>query len=274
MTIDFGDENQKRDAKTGRGKHDFPDGSASRASNYCRNPTKEPTGAWCYVDGPAGTDLCDVPGCSDDGGGDGDQAAADTLLLAGGDSVQWMFVLPVWRNAPGLRVAVKRWTPGAYAGSVSLRFRRARDPPSSYDLLRLGHENITLSRARDGVVAAAADELVYPHLVMASRWTELLFEFFAGDERTTAVVMRSAADGQIFRWNVATEAAANDSDRVVFVGVSATGDGYSGVRFPTEGTADSTESEQTNRISKRRRTSQLFFFFITRGMFLFYNDVF
>lgn len=230
------------------GKHDFPDGSASRASNYCRNPTKEATGAWCYVDGAAETDLCDVPWCSDDSSG-------DTLLLAGGDSVQWMYVLPEWRNSPGLRMAVKRWTPGAYEGSVSLRFRRARDPPSSYDLLRLGHENITLYRARDDVAAtaaAAADEFVYPHLVMASRWTELLFEFVGtdgggvGDERTNAVVMSSAADGQIFRWNVATEAAANDSDRVVFVGVSATGDGYSGVRFPTEGTADSTESKQTN----------------------------
>merc|ERR1712139_84621 len=28
---------------------DFPDGSASAAKNYCKNPHKSPNGPWCYT---------------------------------------------------------------------------------------------------------------------------------------------------------------------------------------------------------------------------------
>lgn len=209
----------------------FPDGSAKRASNYCRNPTGDATGAWCYVDGAARTDVCDVPDCSVGGG----QATADTVLLVGGGA-QWLYALPEWRNAPGLRVAVKRWSPGGMRSdaSVTLHFRRARDP-SAHDQLRLDGERIAVYRVRDGGSAADAvsvAQLIYPHLVMASRWTELLFEF-VDDGDAAAVTMRSAADGQtIFRWN----ATADGGGRVVSIGVSAAGDDFTGVRIPTQGT--------------------------------------
>lgn len=213
----------------------FPDGSKSWSSNYCRNPTGDPTGAWCYTDG-AETDLCDVPGCSSDGVDDG----SGTLLTGGGGGggVHWLHVLPEWRNAPpGLKVGLKRWAPGVHRGTVSLRFRRAGDlrgpRPQSYDLLRVGGEKIELFRAR-GVVDGSAPpsaELVYPHLVMASRWTELSFEFAV--DATAAVVVSTAADGEILRWADNGSAAEGP---VAFVGLSAEGDDYYvGARFPSEG---------------------------------------
>lgn len=104
-------------------------------------------------------------------------------------------------------------------------------------------EKIKLYRVRDdgggngGVTnetaAAVAKEIVYPHLLMASRWTELLFEFEEDERgRTMAVAMNSATDGRIFRWTTA----ANDTGRVAFVGLSTVaGQGHTGVRFAAEG---------------------------------------
>lgn len=119
---------QKLAARRKGERYKFPDEGS--ASNHCRNPTGNPTGAWCHVGGRAETDLCDVPRC-DDGGGSG--VGGDTLLTDGG--VHWVYLLPEWRNAPGLRVGLKRWAPGVYAG-VSLRFRRANGG-GSYDLLQV-----------------------------------------------------------------------------------------------------------------------------------------
>ncbi|VVC27876.1 Immunoglobulin-like fold,Kringle,Kringle-like fold,Thrombospondin type-1 (TSP1) repeat,Kringle [Cinara cedri] len=209
----------------------FPDGPPSLASNYCRNPTNDPTGVWCYVGDGAETDLCDVSDCS---GGDSD------TLLTGGDGVHWLYVLPEWRNAPGLRVVLKRWAPNAYVG-VSLRFRRARICSLPYDMLQVGAdrgEKIKLYRVRDGSAdesaAPADDELVYPHVVMAGRWTELLFEFV--DDRDVA--MSSSVDGQIFRWTSTAAANSSCDGRIAFIGLSTVrggnDDGYVGARFPAE----------------------------------------
>lgn len=209
----------------------FPDGSSS-SSNYCRNPTGDATGAWCYVrhddDGGVDTDLCDVPGCLGDD--------SQTLLTDGGGGVHWLYVLPEWRNAPGLRIRLKRWSP-AGRGPVSLRFRRAAGGPSS-DLLQVDadrDETIKLFRARrhgDGAHNGTADQqTVYPHLLTAARWTELLFELVDGGGRT-AVTVGTAAGGQIFRWTATDD----DNRRVAFVGLSAAaGDGHVGARFPAEG---------------------------------------
>lgn len=213
-------------ANIGR-KYTFPDGSSRSASNYCRNPTMSPTGAWCYVDGGTATDLCDVPGCT---------VGDSEMLLAAGVGVHWLYVLPEWRNTPGLRVVVKRWSPATYEG-ISLRFRRAYDL-SSYDLLQVGadrDENVKLFPSQNGTENEPATEiLVYPHLLMASRWTELLFKLADGDNGRTTVTMGTRANGQIFRWVVT----GNDSyaGRIASIGLSTIGGhGYVGTRFPAEG---------------------------------------
>lgn len=184
-------------------------------------------GAWCYVDDGSVTDLCDVPDCA---GGDSE------TLLAGGTGVHWLYVLPEWRNTPGLRVEVKRWAPAIYEG-ISLRFRHTCDP-SLYDLLQIGadrNENVKLFQALNGTEnGPATDKLVYPHIIMASRWTELRFELADGGDGRTTVTMSSVANGQIFRWAVAT----NDTcaGRIAFVGLSTIeGHGHVGTRFPAEG---------------------------------------
>ena len=43
----------------------YPDGSATLANNYCRNPDEyEPNGPWCYTTDPnTQWDYCNIPLC-------------------------------------------------------------------------------------------------------------------------------------------------------------------------------------------------------------------
>ncbi|XP_014615246.1 PREDICTED: prothrombin-like [Polistes canadensis] len=44
---------------------DFPEKSMKAAKNYCRNPTNDPRGPWCYtLDPTLIDDECDVPLCN------------------------------------------------------------------------------------------------------------------------------------------------------------------------------------------------------------------
>lgn len=47
----------------------YPEGSVINASNYCRNPSKNIAGTWCYtLDSAAPRDLCNVKDCDVPGG--------------------------------------------------------------------------------------------------------------------------------------------------------------------------------------------------------------
>jgi hypothetical protein len=87
--------------------------------------------------------------------------------------------------------------------------------------------------------AAADDEVVYPHLLMASRWTELLFRLGDDDrgedgQSGTTVTMSTTAGGEIFSWTL-SNSTGGSGGRIAFVGLSAiTGRGYVATRFPTE----------------------------------------
>lgn len=46
----------------------FPEGSAKNASNYCRNPSRNIAGTWCYTKDPlVPHDLCNVRDCGKPG---------------------------------------------------------------------------------------------------------------------------------------------------------------------------------------------------------------
>lgn len=46
----------------------FPEGSAKNASNYCRNPSRNIAGTWCYTKDPlVPHDLCNVRDCEKPG---------------------------------------------------------------------------------------------------------------------------------------------------------------------------------------------------------------
>ena len=55
---------QKPHAHEFTADHMFSDGSAAKASNYCRNPENGWVGLWCYTTDPdLEWEQCDVPTC-------------------------------------------------------------------------------------------------------------------------------------------------------------------------------------------------------------------
>jgi len=46
--------------------HLYPDGNATKARNYCRNPAPGRVGLWCYtMDSSVNWEKCDVPTCGE-----------------------------------------------------------------------------------------------------------------------------------------------------------------------------------------------------------------
>ena len=45
--------------------YNFPDGSVSRARNYCRNPDRDGKGPWCWTGDrePYNSGYCSIPNC-------------------------------------------------------------------------------------------------------------------------------------------------------------------------------------------------------------------
>lgn len=41
----------------------FPDSSVAAAENFCRNPTNNENGPWCFIDADGSTESCDIPIC-------------------------------------------------------------------------------------------------------------------------------------------------------------------------------------------------------------------
>ena len=42
---------------------DFPDGSMQTTMNFCRNPSKDSKGIWCFTDLNGDYDYCNAPYC-------------------------------------------------------------------------------------------------------------------------------------------------------------------------------------------------------------------
>jgi len=61
---------QRWDAKSPnshRYESDFPDGTATKAVNYCRNPGNVREGPWCYLADETGWEYCDIHSCTTTG---------------------------------------------------------------------------------------------------------------------------------------------------------------------------------------------------------------
>ncbi|XP_076293122.1 uncharacterized protein LOC143215152 [Lasioglossum baleicum] len=81
----------------------YPDGSAKNASNYCRNPSRNIAGTWCYTTDPlVPQDLCNVRDC--------EKPEEYTILVRGDAAGRRLYVLPEHRFE-GLRFALKSWEP-------------------------------------------------------------------------------------------------------------------------------------------------------------------
>lgn len=89
-------------------KEMFPELSMSEIHNFCRNPSHDSAGPWCFTtDSAVDTDLCDVPDC--------DVLGACKVVAKGNHIKQSIFILPSWKSN-GFAFKVKSWDPKYFEG--------------------------------------------------------------------------------------------------------------------------------------------------------------
>ncbi|GJQ66748.1 hypothetical protein Trydic_g4688 [Trypoxylus dichotomus] len=90
----------------------YADMDLKKIKNYCRNPSRDLAGSWCYTEDPAvPIDLCNVRDC--------DKPEECTIFLAGDGKGRKLYVLPQWKEEGlhgGLRFSVKQWNPDLVTG--------------------------------------------------------------------------------------------------------------------------------------------------------------
>nr|XP_031848128.1 uncharacterized protein LOC116433783 [Nomia melanderi] len=142
----------------------YPDGSATNASNYCRNPSRNIAGTWCYTtDFSVPQDLCNVRDC--------EKPEEFTILVRGEAAGRRLYVLPEYRFE-GLRFAVKAWEPDQ-PDSIVFVFTADDDFKSRY-ILKIGamdNEKVLLYYESETEAVELVKKKTLPHLLYLGKWS-------------------------------------------------------------------------------------------------------
>ncbi|XP_046386422.1 uncharacterized protein LOC124156127 [Ischnura elegans] len=88
----------------------FADLDIKKANNYCRNPSRNNAGPWCYtVDNSTPMDVCDIRDCV--------RPETCTVLVRGVGEGRLLYILPYWKTQ-GLSIWLKEWDPDHTDGLV------------------------------------------------------------------------------------------------------------------------------------------------------------
>ncbi|XP_044747141.1 uncharacterized protein LOC123308512 [Coccinella septempunctata] len=141
----------------------FADLKIEDANNYCRNPSRNPIGSWCYtIDPNVPQESCSVKDC--------DKPEECIVILTGKNEGRRVYILPQWKEKGahgGLQFALKRWNPERVEG-VGLEIT-PRDGAGSIRLEIGAEGNQKVNLLLDGVLTK---EKTLPHLIASGTWTE------------------------------------------------------------------------------------------------------
>ncbi|XP_076182068.1 uncharacterized protein LOC143154114 [Ptiloglossa arizonensis] len=151
----------------------YPDGSAKSARNYCRNPSRNIAGTWCYTTDPSvPQDLCNVRDC--------EKPEKNTILIRGNAVGRRLYVLPEYRFE-GLRFAVKAWEPDQ-PDSITFVFT-ADDGFKSRYILKIGaldNEKVLLYYESETEAITLVKKKTLPHLLYLGKWSNFVISIPRG----------------------------------------------------------------------------------------------
>ncbi|XP_074036621.1 tyrosine-protein kinase hopscotch isoform X2 [Leptinotarsa decemlineata] len=150
----------------------FPDMTAIKAKNFCRNPSRNISGSWCYTtDSDVPEDACNVRDC--------DRPEECTVVVASILLDRKTYILPQWKETGlrgGLRFAIKEWNPDLLDG-ISILISS-----------KTGLDNILLQIAaeyNEKVLLFYNSKLIQektlPHLIAAGKWTDFWLQIRRGE---------------------------------------------------------------------------------------------
>ncbi|XP_033330856.2 uncharacterized protein LOC117222927 isoform X1 [Megalopta genalis] len=142
----------------------YPDGAAKNASNFCRNPSRNIAGTWCYTTNAlVPQDLCNVRDC---------EKPEEYIILIRGDAAgRRLYVLPEYRFE-GFRFAVKTWEPDQ-PDCIVFVFT-ADDGFKSRYILKIGalnNEKVLLYYESETQAVELVKMKTLPHLLFLGKWS-------------------------------------------------------------------------------------------------------
>ncbi|XP_017888918.1 uncharacterized protein LOC108630250 [Ceratina calcarata] len=151
----------------------YPEGSATNASNYCRNPSRNIAGSWCYTTDPLlPRDLCNVKDC--------EKPEEFTFLVREDGSGRRIYVLPEYRSE-GLRFSLKAWEPDN-PDSVTFGFLAADGLKSRY-VLKIGsanNEKVMLYYESETDSIQLVRRKALSHLLYVGKWSSFIIRIPRG----------------------------------------------------------------------------------------------
>ncbi|XP_060536177.1 uncharacterized protein LOC132708084 [Cylas formicarius] len=150
----------------------FAEMNARDAKNFCRNPSRDISGSWCYTRDPEVVqDVCSVRDC--------DKPEECIIIISTSNKERKIFILPQWKEVGlhgGLRFGLKQWNPD-YLGGIAFHI-----------FPREGQDEITFvigAQYNEKVELYFNNELTqiktFPHLIAAGKWTEFWLQVRRGE---------------------------------------------------------------------------------------------
>ncbi|KAG7188930.1 hypothetical protein KM043_008531 [Ampulex compressa] len=167
----------------------YPERDARKAKNYCRDPSRNIAGAWCYTTDPAvPKDLCNVRDC--------EKPEECTFLVKGQGTGRRSYVLPEHRSE-GLRFSVKAWEPDK-PDSITFVFT-ADDGLKSQYVLKIGaldNEKVLLYYKSEEQGLTMVKKKTLPHLLFLGKWSSFLIRV----PRGRVSLHYEGAPNPLFEW--------------------------------------------------------------------------
>ncbi|CAG9764694.1 unnamed protein product [Ceutorhynchus assimilis] len=150
----------------------FADMKSKDAKNFCRNPSRDISGSWCYtLDPDIVQDVCNVKDC--------DRPEEFIIITSTNQNGRKLYILPQWKEEGihgGLRFSLKEWNPDLLSGIIFSFYPRDL---SSELALTIGAEmNEKVELRLDGKLI---ESKTYPHLVTAGLWNDFWLQIRKGE---------------------------------------------------------------------------------------------
>ncbi|XP_043277721.1 uncharacterized protein [Venturia canescens] len=168
----------------------YPEGSVRNASNYCRDPSRDIAGTWCYTTDPlVPQDLCDIRDC--------DMPEECTFFVRGTGLGRRLYVLPEHRTE-GLKFSLKAWEPDQ-PDSITFVFT-AEDGLKSRYILKVGavdNEKVALYYESEEGDIKLVKETTLPHLIYLGKWSTFIIKVPRGH----VMLYYEGAPYPLFQWD-------------------------------------------------------------------------
>ncbi|XP_043491579.1 uncharacterized protein LOC122517208 [Polistes fuscatus] len=167
----------------------YPEHSAKKASNYCRNPSRSIAGTWCYTTDPlVPQDLCDVRDC---------KMLEECIFLVHGHGIgRRLYIFPEYRSE-GLHFSLKAWEPDQL-DSITIVFT-ADDGLKSRYILKIGalnNEKILLYYQSENEAINLVKKKTLPHLLYFGKWSNFVIRI----PRGSVLLYYEGSSNPLFEW--------------------------------------------------------------------------